>query len=247
MSGTKKSRPRSHDEVEREPGAPVWIISFADMVCLMLTFFVMISSTSSQKSAADNEDLLRILASIKVGFGYKPKAGSTEPIDAAVLQVLSTMSSRSKEDPSQMRWPSPAVEGQRERVKDLYGQPKSAVGRPILFEAGSAKISKNQEQGLDELAEIVRHHYRRIVIQGHASAKESSDDPEKSGFDLGYRRALAVKQALVERGLDQARLRLVSSGAYDASKEEEEKLQQRAVVTLGDYFLPGRNAVQSGQ
>lgn len=246
MSGTKKSKPRVHDEVEREPGAPVWIISFADLVCLMLTFFVVIAASGSQKSAADNEDLLRILASIKIGFGYKPKAGSTEPIDVAVLQVLSTVGSRSKEDPSQMRWPSPAVEGQRERVKDLYGQPKSAVGRPILFETGSVKISKNQEQGLDEIAELVRHHYRRIVIQGHASAKESSDDPEKSGFDLGYRRALAVKQALVERGLDQARLRLVSSGAYDTSKEEQ-KLQQRAVVTLGDYFLPGRDAGQAGQ
>jgi chemotaxis protein MotB len=243
MSDTKKSRPRGQAEVEREPGAPVWIISFADLVCLMLTFFVMVAAFSSQQSAVDNEDIMRILASIKVGFGYKPKVGSAEPLDVAALQVLSTVGSRSRRDPSQMRWAPPAVKGQPDRVKDAYAKPKSAVGKPVLFSPGSAEISKNQEQILDEIAEIVRHHYRRIVIQGHASRKELLEDEDQGGFDLAYQRAVAVKQALVARGVALARIRLVSSGEYD-TPESEEKLQYRAVVTLGDYFVPGRDTTE---
>jgi len=227
------------DDADKEPGAPVWIISFADMSLLLLCFMIMLLASSSQSSSTE-EDMLKVLASVKIGFGYVPREGSTDPLDIAVRQILSVSSPTSYR--SQTRWPTPAIEGQKWRTRDLQVREKGLIGKPILFDHDSVQISPKSQTDLDEIAEAVRHHMRRLVIQGHTSPDEVETDPDK-GHDLAYRRALAVKRALVERGIAESRLHLVSC-AYFAAQEEQGPLQRRAVITLGEYYLPGGEAAR---
>jgi len=215
--------------------APMWIVSFADMVILLMSFFVLLLCQGSQKTASD-EDLLKILASVKVGFGYTPRPDSKDPLDIAVLQVL-TQKGSGGVGFSGNRWMSAAIKGTSNKERDTWVKAQSNVGKPIRFARNSDVIPKSAYADLDEVAEVVRHHYRMIVIQGHCSQEEAYRDPA-GGHDLSFRRALAVKIALESRGVASARLRIVSCAAHESMTVLKSPDRQLVVVTLGTYFLP---------
>jgi outer membrane protein OmpA-like peptidoglycan-associated protein len=238
MSGHGPGKKGGHEEGGGH--APMWIVSFADMVILLMSFFVLLLCQGSQKSATD-EDLLRILASVKVGFGYAPRPGSKDPLDVAVLQVL-TQKNGSGFPYSGQRWMSAAIKGTANKERDTWVKAQSNVGKPIRFGRNSDAIPKSAAADLDEIAEVVRHHYRMIVIQGHCSQEEAARDAA-GGHDLSFRRGLAVKIALESRGIASSRLRIVSCASHESTSTLKSPDRQLAVVTLGTYFLPTDNDV----
>ncbi len=220
--------------------APMWIVSFADMVILLMSFFVLLLCQGSQKTTTD-DDLLRILASVKVGFGYTPKPDSNDPLDIAVLQVLSQRQKGGFMHSGQ-RWLSPSVKGQAVKERDNWVKAQSNVGKPIRFARDSALISKSSSENLEQIAEVVRHHFRMVVIQGHCSQEEAEHDPQ-DGDDLAFRRAIAVKAALRNHGVAASRLRIVSCSSHETLKTLKSPDRQLVIVTLGAYFLPTDNDV----
>lgn len=242
MSGHGPGKKGGHEEGGGH--APMWIVSFADMVILLMSFFVLLLCQGSQKTATD-EDLLRILASVKVGFGYTPRPGSKDPLDVAVLQVL-TQKGDGGFPFSGQRWMSAAIKGTANKERDSWVKAQSNVGKPIRFARNSDVIPKSAAADLDEIAEVVRHHYRMIVVQGHCSQEEATRDPAQ-GHDLAFRRALQVKIALESRGIAAARLRIVSCGPHESLTTLKSPDRQLAVVTLGTYFLPTEHDVLSDE
>lgn len=220
--------------------APMWIVSFADMVILLMSFFVLLLCQGSQKTTTD-EDLLRILASIKVGFGYTPKPDSKDPIDIAVLQVLS-QKHKGGFSTSGQKWLSPSIKGRQDKDRDNWVKAQANVGKPIRFARDSATIPKSAMENVEQIAEVVRHHFRMIVIQGHCSQEEAVHD-SLEGDDLALRRAIAVKTLLKNLGVSASRLRIVSCGSSEPLKNLKSPDRQLVVVTLGAYFLPTDNDV----
>lgn len=220
--------------------APMWIVSFADMVILLMSFFVLLLCQGQQKSVV-NEDLLKFLASIKVEFGYTPKPDSKDPLDLAVFQVLSQRKKGIFNQSGQI-WLPPSVKGQPDKDRDTWVKAQSNVGKPIRFARDSATIPKSANENLEQIAAIVRHHFRNIVIQGHCSQEEATQDPLE-GDDLALRRALAVKAALKNHGVAVSRLRIVSCSSNEPLKNVKSPDRQLVIVTLGSYFLPTENDV----
>ncbi len=213
----------------------MWIVSFADMVILLMSFFVLLLCQGQQKSTTDDE-LLKILASVKVGFGYRPTPGSKDKMDIAALQVLSQKGKASLV-PSGMHWLPAAINGKQVKERDNFLKAQSNVGKPVRFARDSVTLSKSIKAELEQVAEVIRHHYRMIVIQGHCSQDEASRDPQE-GHDLSFRRGLAVRAALEDYGVGAARMRIVSCGSHEKLNDIGANDHQVAVVTMGSYFLP---------
>lgn len=219
--------------------APAWIVSFADMVILLMSFFVLLLCQGSQKSAT-NEDLLKLLAQIKVSFGYTPRPDSRDPMDLAVMQVLSQKQKGHKS--SGQVWKSPAVKGLPDKERDKWVKSQNPVGKPIEFDFNSSLITRQADEKLQEIAEIVRHHFRTIVLQGHCSPEEAQYDSE-DGHKLTCARANAVRKALKKYGVAETKLAVVSLSSHATPEYLKSEDRQLVIVTIGDYMLPTKRDV----
>ena len=227
---------------EEDPpqGAPAWVVSFADMSLLLLSFFIMLLAVSSQSRATD-DDILKVLAAIKVGFGYTPKESSNDQLDLAVLQIMATKKRGPMKSDIERR--TAARKGKTIRDAEEWIRVKGAVGDVIIFNPNSSTLQANDDvqSNLTSIASLVRTHYRRIVVQGHCSPGEAARN-EDGGHWLAFQRAITVRDALVARQVDPSRIRVVSCASHNTNKESLATIRSRVVVTLGNYFLPGKDS-----
>src|SRR5271154_5756677 len=72
---------------------PEWIFTFADLVMLMMGFFVILwvlkPSPSPKSSPSENQDWIKVAAAVRAEFGYVPKSGTADPVDNYMLQEMS--------------------------------------------------------------------------------------------------------------------------------------------------------------
>lgn len=78
----------------------------------------------------------------------------------------------------------------------------------VNFDVNSADIRPDSEPVLDDLYEGVEGTEGSVVIEGHTS----TEGTDEANLDLSQRRAQAVVDALVERGVDEARLEAIGIG-----------------------------------
>lgn len=213
----------------------MWIISFADMVILLMSFFVILLAGRSQNTTVDNEELLRILASIKTSFGYLPNPSSKDPIDTASMQIIAARTRASV--PAQMKMAHPP-DSEPATPRKPWMVAKGQVGRPVMFEAHSAKLTVESADALDEIAENLRNHFRNVTIQGHVAPDEARRDRD-GGLWLAYQRAVLARAELERRAISRSRLFLVSCSDHYTRHETDRDFHRRAVITVGSYFLPG--------
>ncbi|MBM3998541.1 MAG: hypothetical protein FJ297_03185 [Planctomycetes bacterium] len=86
-------------EEEREPPAPEWILTFADMMALLLTFFIMLASLGEIQSQ-DKLDALTDSIHRQFGRGvFHPPSGPAPcpPRDAAIA-AMATRGRQSKRE-----------------------------------------------------------------------------------------------------------------------------------------------------
>ena len=84
------------------------------------------------------------------------------------------------------------------------------LGNDVLFDSGASVLKPGGRKAIDNLAQLMQKQPGRSVeIEGFTDATGSSDTNRK----LSEARAAAVKQALVERGVDAARIRTRGMGA----------------------------------
>jgi chemotaxis protein MotB len=221
----------------------MWIVSYADLVTLTMSFFVVLYALKS----GGPEKQIETTAAIKAQFGYVPPMDSTDPLDLAVLRLMGR-----PVPPDMTRYvgrsqdPAKGAEGRNPEVETIIPGKEITSGGSIRFALGSAVLDAADEAKIVVLADILRGHSNVLIVKGHVSPDELTlrpDDPY--GMTLSEQRAEAVAAALVEHGIDRAVLRPMPCGAYEPLKVQvydAEALQQsrRAEVyatdkTASDY------------
>lgn len=196
-----------HDVPEDPPqSAPEWIVTFSDMISLLVTFFVMLMSFSTIE---ENE------AAIIVGaFGQRsggileggPSSSVTEPPRD---RMLATNPLRGGDVPHSR----PAEElpenldemGQKLGAGELEVDFTAATdglllrfGDDCAFEPGSARVPAPLSRALDELGEVLQHYSHLVVIEGHAGASFTPTTALPDAEALSTARAAAAARILLD-------------------------------------------------
>ncbi|KMY66337.1 hypothetical protein AAU61_17930 [Desulfocarbo indianensis] len=199
---------RNYTSQPEDDGPGEWIVTYADMVTLLLTFFVMLVAISS----VDTERFEKIMYSIQytLGAGVAP-GGRVGRIDTHDVRERSLSTPTGSEN-------EPLLEDIREAInkKDLQDsvqvvqQGNKVIVRvkgQVLFPSASSLFDPQAKKVLDELAKLVMQYPEyRLDVGGHTDPRPISTPKFDSNWELSALRATAVLRYLVEQGVNPRRM-----------------------------------------
>ncbi|MCP1726458.1 chemotaxis protein MotB [Natronospira proteinivora] len=237
-----------------------WAIPYADMLVLLLAFFVVMYSISSV-----NEGKYRVLSnSLAAAFRGQPM--TVEPVQfgerqratgesALEMDIISdpvdfpTHSDGSQVDPADaMREGLDEIaDAMREAMAPLIDEDlvevrgsefyiEIEIKADILFPSGSADLSQAARPVLGRVAEVLEPFPNPIQVEGHTDNVPIETDRFPSNWELSAARAASVVHLFRDQGIQPMRLAVVGLGEYRpvASNETPEgrNRNRRVVLTV---------------
>ncbi len=204
-------------EEEPEPGIPEWVVTFGDMMSLLLTFFIMLVSMSEMK---DDEKFQAMLESMRQQFGHEASMASMIPGQSpprnSMMQSIASMGRAKRKDIMRGGNKVKSVSGEDNLVRTIRPGQDTTVGGVIFFEEDTAMLNEEAKSRLKEIAAQVAGKPQKIEVRGHTSKKPVQDSDH---WQLAYERCRVTMQFLVEQGISAKRIRLGSAGAYEPLDE----------------------------
>jgi len=227
-------------------GAPAWMVTYGDLVTLLLTFFVMLLAMSEVKK---DDRFVDFMQAIKQAFGY---VGGVQSIPPDFTQVpknvqLANLLTIPPNPHDLSQSPDEGVHGKHARVMYIRAGERFAVGSPAWFPPLSAALDEAELAKIAEQAKQLEGHSTLIEVRGHCSSLPVEDSVFEDHADLSYQRARAVSQALVRFGIAPERITLVVAGtiqpinnrAYTPTERQQNDLVEILQVDQNvDEFRP---------
>lgn len=186
-------------------GAPAWMVTYGDMVTLLLTFFVLLLAMSEIKQ---DQRMVDFMQAVKEAFGYDggdrhlPTEDVLVPKNVQDMKVLIVpiypryLGHTTDEGP----------QGKRDRVDTRppgdYYQP----GAQFQFPELSATLDDAEKRRIAAYAEQLRGITTVIEVRGRCSKRPVTGTPFADHMDLSIQRARAVAQVLIDNGINERRI-----------------------------------------
>ncbi len=176
-----------------------WVVTLADMMMLLLTFFVLLFAVTSTQ----DEKYVGMLQKVGDAFGGKSlveRLSSERPpeVDKEIEKAL--------EENNLIR--------QVHLTSDSRGTVMWAEG-DLFFAPGSAEVKPQIKRFLDHVARIVEKNQYKVIVEGHTDDVPIATEKFPSNWELSASRAASVVRYFVEdKGLNPRRF--VVSGYGDS-------------------------------
>lgn len=256
-------------EVPASRGSPPWLITFADLMVLLMCFFVLMLSFSEmdpqkfkQMSGALNEafGVQRDVTATDAPEGTSLDAQEFSPAlpdpttDSAVRQHTTDADLERLRD---LKAQEEAASGQAQELRALFSQ-EIADGRLLIrqdgsnvviqllekdsFPSGSANLEPESRATLAKVGDLVGELTGAIMVSGHTdNVPIRSGGLYRSNWELSAARAASVGHELLAAGLDPARL-MVSGHADTRPRVANDSAANRALNRRVDItFANGRD------
>lgn len=204
---------------EEEKGAPMWVVTFGDLMSLLLCFFVLMLSFSEM----DRRKYRVISGSMKNAFGIQrkmPKFESPKGVrmiakefdQAIVLPEIKDQISKPL-----VREVADAFPGIQDSV-DVVTTENQVTIRLLgeaTFDTGSADIHRRFAPLLLRIGKLLEGSKGEIVIAGHTDNVPLSGGPYKTNMGLSAARATAIAEFLLTRtDIDPGRISTMGCGEH---------------------------------
>lgn len=177
-------------------GVPLWMVTYSDMVTLLLTFFVMMMAMAN---FADSGRVEAVLESLRNAFG----AGG---FDDALLGLSDRNANQANEldrDDSLQPEMSRLMEALARHLSDdsvrmskTRTEIRVSLNDKVLFAPGSTELHPAAYALLTDIGEALAGHDLRVSVQGHT---DNSGD-QYHNWELSALRAASVLTVLQDRG-----------------------------------------------
>lgn len=211
----KKEKKQSSGE-----GVPGWLVTFSDMMTLLLTFFVLLLSMAS---LTDERKIKVVLGSIIGSFGIGSKG----------VDVLSRGKGGKVVEPGPMEEVKdlsaikPLLWDEKEQdlnfVANRFIQIVE-INAQVLFKPGESRLTKEGEELLSRLIPILKKVDYPLSLRSHTSTLRDEFGPDyqkkqqSSPIDLSWKlsldRLLSVYKFLLDKGIEADKLRVEAFGRF---------------------------------
>jgi chemotaxis protein MotB len=219
-------------KLEEEPvaGAPMWMVSFGDLMSLLLCFFVLLYSFSEERRLGFISDGIVAFRRALVSHGLPGVLPADRtPLDLGADKVLykppRSISARQLTDAD-----GNIDAGNREALREvlliaLQAPATIELPVPIVFSPGTAALTEAHRSALREIAPRLAVGGFGIRVDGYAWKEGVAADQE---WGLACERAANVAAALVEiGGIDPGRVEPIGFGPPSGGPETVSVRQQR--------------------
>jgi chemotaxis protein MotB len=217
-------------EEEKSGGIPEWVVTFGDMMSLLLTFFIMLVSLSELK---EEQKYQAMVESMTRRFGYESALksfapGRSKPRNAMIAKVANEGRAR-RLDLMQGGNKVQAPTGDHPRVRIVRPGQKASSGTVIFFPEGSAELDKIARKELDSTIDTLGGQPQKIEIRGHTSRKPlPPNSPYANHWELAYARSANTFDYLTQKeGIDPRRLRISVAGPHEPMHLGSDPLARR--------------------
>lgn len=229
--------------VDEDPPAPIpeWVVTFGDMMSLLLTFFIMLVSMSELKQ---EEKFQAMLESMRRQFGYDSSAaavipGNLKEADSSLAAIAPAATRSQRKNLLKGGNDASSTAGDNTRVQDIRRGRTATSGGVIFFAEDSAQLSQANKQELAVIAANLAGKAQKIEIRGHTSRHPvDSSAGVRDHWDLAFTRCYNTMQHLVQLGIEPERVRLGSAAAHEPIDKgltvDERKRNARVEVLLWD-------------
>lgn len=241
-----------------EEGAPEWMVTFADMMSLLLTFFILLLSFASM----DVERFKALADSMRESFTFNglPIPGKSRPAsNAPGKPEAPRITAAQISDPSTAQI-STQDQVNRQRLQEVKQQIDAYItsadlelfiqteltgngllivnSDPLSFPPGGASLEENSVKYLEALLPALARYDYDVIIEGHTDNMPIQTAEFPSNWELSTARASRFARYLIDRGIAPDRLSVTGYAEFNPvvpNDTEENRARNRRIEILLKY------------
>ncbi|MBQ6515695.1 OmpA family protein [bacterium] len=192
-----------------------WIVSYADLITLLLAFFLVLYSVNVTKYQEHK-------VSTKTEISQTALSDKHTNLEKTIQEKLLNI-----ED--------------AQLLKDSRGY-ILRINNDLLFDEGNSELNSKSEETLNKIVEILAKIKNFVIIEGHTDSTPIKTEKYPSNWELSTGRATNLIKYLVEKGnISPERLSAVGYGEYvpvaDNTSNNGRKLNRRVDIIILENWI----------
>lgn len=205
------AKKRAKKEEPGAPGAPLWMVTYSDMVTLLLTFFVMLLAMASFESPGRVD---KVIESLRRAFGvggYSPNPEKAVKNPAAHASESQSVKDQVKPIVTKLREIlSKKISDDLVKMSKTRTEVRVMLDPRILFGPGSTELHPSSYGLLADIADALKGKDVNLYVEGHTDGTGDSSQ----NWKISALRAVSVVEALEERGVEGSHMQARGIGEH---------------------------------
>ena len=192
-----------------------WIVTFSDLMSLLLTFFILLFSFAS----IEEQKFKKLLESLRDAFGVQqvPEAGTREGLEMiksdveeqvmAVDELGGLVQKEMQEIQSQVE--EFVMKNRLQGKVEVRTGDRGAViviSDVVIFPVGEAEFNPEAYPILEKMAELLKQFPYKVRVEGHTDNVPIQTNRYPSNWELSTARAARIVRYFISKGIDPNRL-----------------------------------------
>ncbi|HHE46179.1 MAG TPA: hypothetical protein ENL08_00565 [Bacteroidetes bacterium] len=229
-------RTRKKGDVE-QPSTPAWMVTYGDMMTLLMVFFVLIVSFSTV-------EIIRFRAAMGSFQGaimpWQPKIAGKAVMEPVTVDIMEKDRDRNQAIEELQQMIEDAELTEQVEVYEVGGGVRIVFSDPVLFDEGKDDLKPEVFPVMRRLVSVaLKANTGEILIEGHTDDTPIHTSRFPSNWELSAARALKVLKFLQAAGFPPQRLVAVGYGEYRprVPMPKTATTEQKAVNRRVEVFL----------